>query len=232
MTKEKTATQKIIDAALIENDLKKRQFRLSGGDWYEREITANFFVQNPVYYYLVDITDKPVSLKDWTDLNPNVKVTKGLYSIQYIPAGSVRRNPKFPYLIGQDLVRLRVTVSGPIHWGHLCDRIPELGWLKRNSTLTPEMFRIAKMHPGLVIKFTVDVVNYCKKIEDRAKELGIDIDHKPLAVYAWNKNATEEFRSRKLADKRTKADYIQQLADAERASTVLDEIRSGMKDEK
>jgi hypothetical protein len=135
------------------------------------------------------------------------------------------RNPKFPYLIGQDLVRIRVTVSGPKHWDMICTRVPELGWVKRNSTLTGEMFRIAKMHPGLVLRFGIDFPKYCKKIEKAAEELGIDIDHKPLVCYQWSKKTGEKYKDIELAPVKTKADYLSALLETEQSKTVQSEIK-------
>ena len=132
--------------------------------------SQNLFTPGKVYTYLVDLYDQPITLKDFHQLKPNIRATHGFFTIQYIPSGSVKRNPKFPYLIGQDLVRLRVTVSGPAHWAMLCTRIPELDWVRRNSTLSGDLFRIAKQHPGLVLRFGIDFAKYCAKIENRAKE--------------------------------------------------------------
>lgn len=172
--------------------------------------SQNIFTPGKVYTYLVSIDDQPITLKDFHELKPNIRATHGFYTIQYIPAGSVKRNPKFPYLIGQDLVRIRVTVSGPKHWGALCSRIPELSWLKRNSTLSDAMFSIAKMHPGLVLRFGIDFVKYCAKIESRANELGIDIDHKPLVLYQWGANDVPKVDG-VLNPLKTKQDYAAEL---------------------
>lgn len=179
------------------------------------ETSQNIFTPGKVYSYLVSIYDNPISLEDFEKLKPEIRCTHGFYTIQYIPAGSVKRNPKFPYLIGQDLVRIRVTVSGPKHWGAMCARIPELGWIKRNSTITDSMFAIAKMHPGLVLRFGIDFVKYCDKIINRAKELGIDIDNKPLVTYQWNSTNVPKVNGIiKHNDKQTYADVLRELQDA------------------
>ena len=182
-------------------------------------VSQKIFTSGQVYYYLVSIDEFPISLAHFKELKSNIRFTKGQYTIQYIPAGSYKRNPKFPYLIGQDLVRIRVTVSGPRHWGAMCDRIPELGWIKRNSTLTDEMFAIAKKHPGLVLRFGIDFVKYCTKIENRANELGIDIDHKPLVVYQWGADSIPH--EEEILTIKTKKDY----------ASVLEELQSSSKGE-
>lgn len=189
----KTTAELISDAAKREGANKSEIARNRGFSRFRDNVTEsgssqNIFTPGKVYTYLVEINDQPITLRDFAELKPGIRATHGFYTIQYIPAGSMKRNPKFPYLIGQDLVRLRVTVSGPAHWRALCDRIPELAWVNRNSTICPELFGIAKKHPGLVLRFGIDFVKYCDKITNRANELGVDIDNKPLVMYQWGKN--------------------------------------------
>ena len=180
------------------------------------EISPKLFEPGKVYYYLVELYDQPISLKDFHNMKSTIRATSGKYTLQYIPNGSMKRNPKFPYLIGQDLVRIRVTVSGPKHWGALCGRIPELAWLNRNSTISRELFGIAKMHPGLVLRFGIKFVEYCDKITNRAKELGVDIDNKPLVMYQWGADSVPQVEDGDLEPIKTKEDYI----------TVLEEVNS------
>lgn len=217
-----SSIRELNQAALIEEGNKKKQKRTENKGF---DITQKAFQEAPHYIYIVNIFDKPVSLQEFKSFQPDIKATRGSYSIQYIPKCDKTRNPKFPYLIGQDLVRLRVTVSGPKHWALLCTRIPELGWIRRNSTLSGDMFRIAKMHPGLVLRFGIDFSKYCKKIEKAAEELGIDIDHKPLVCYQWSKKTGEKYKDIELAPVKTKADYLSALLEAEQSKTVQSEIK-------
>lgn len=222
--KSKSAAQKIIGTALSEKSIgEKKRANLSVD---VMGITKSKFVCEPAYMYVVSIEDKPISRDRLLHFDSDIRFTKGHYTIQYVPASNKKRNPKFPYLIGQDLVRIRVTVSGPRHWGCLCNRIPELGWIERNSTFRDEMFAIAKKHPGLVLRFNIDYPKYCRVIEERAEREGIDIDHKPLFTYAWNDAVREEMNEIEFKDNiKTKADYIKELQEAEKSSTVLEEIR-------
>lgn len=217
-----SSIRELNQAALIEEGNKKKQKRLKNE---KLDLTQKVFQEAPHYIYIVNIFDKPVSLQEFKSFNPDIKATKGTYSIQYIPKCDLTRNPKFPYLIGQDLVRLRVTVSGPKHWALLCTRIPELAWVRRNSTLSGDMFRIAKMHPGLVLRFGIDYPKYCKKIEKAAEEQGIDIDHKPLVCYQWSKKTGEKYKDIELAPVKTKADYLSALLETEQSKTVQSEIK-------
>ena len=175
--------------------------------------SQNIFTPGKVYVYIVAIDDEPITLEQFKGLKRNMRATRGQYTIQYIPKGFPKRNPKFPYLIGQDLVRIRVTVSGPAHWVKMCERIPELDWIRRNTTFSNDMFAIAKKHPGLVLRFGIDFVKYCNKIEKRAEELGIDIDHKPLVTYQWGKNDVPQVNG-VMNPVKTKRDYAKELAEA------------------
>ena len=177
------------------------------------EISRNIFAPGKVYAYLVSINDFPITLSDFRSLiRTDLRMTRGEYTIQYIPAGSYKRNPKFPYLIGQDLVRIRVTVSGPAHWKRLSERIPELGWIDRNTQISTELFGIAKKHPGLVLRFGLEFAKYCETIENRASELGIDIDHKPLVMYQWGQNPpVQEEINLKQNNKQTYAEVLRSV---------------------
>lgn len=214
----KTAAETISQAAKREEANKSeiirgKQFSKFRDNVNEVVTSQNIFTPGKVFTYLVALDDEPITLQHFRELKPNIRATHGFYTLQYIPAGSMKRNAKFPYLIGQDLVRIRVTVSGPAHWAKLCERIPELAWLKRNSTISGELFSIAKKHPGLVLRFGVDFVKYCAKIESRANELGIDIDHKPLVLYQWGANDVPQVDG-VLNPLKTKEDYNKELKEA------------------
>lgn len=226
-SKGESIAQKITKAALREPKKDKKLAHLA--DTSSPIAIEKQFACEPTYQYIVSIEDKPITKERFLRLDPDIKFTRGMYSIQYIPLRSYKRNPKFPYLIGQDLVRLRVTVSGPRHWGCLCKRIPELGWVKRNSTLTDYMFSVAKKHPGLVIRFNIDYDKYCRTIEERAEKEGIDIDHKPLFTYLWDDNTKEEYGKLDISGwQKEKKDYLKELEEVEHSSTVLEEIKKGL----
>lgn len=216
-----TTADKIKTAALRENEDGKNYVR---SKLIHNKIIRNFeetkqniFAPGRVCTYIVNIYDQPVSLKDFQALKPDIRATYGFYTIRYLPMADKKRNPKFPYLIGQDLVRIRLTVSGPAHWNRVCSRIPELDWLRRNSTFSDALFGIAKKHPGLLLRFGIDFAKYCDKIEKRAEELGIDIDHKPLVIYQWGSKDAPQIDG-KLDPVKTKKDYINEIEAAQAES--------------
>lgn len=226
---EKTTAELISNAAKREgkND-SEAQFSRKANEWYE-EISGvgsrqNIFTPGRNYIYIVALDDQPITLSDFHKLKSNIRATRGQYTIQYIPAGSPKRIPKFPYVIGQDLVRIRVSVSGPSHWRALAKRIPELDWIRRNTTLSESMFGIAKKHPGLVLRFGIDFVKYCDKITNRANELGVDIDNKPLVIYQWGNNPPHVDDDGILEPIKTKSDYLKEIEEADHESTGEEQI--------
>ena len=229
MTRPETAANVIAKAAHQEglNRSKpvysKMYSKYRSGDGVEG-FSQNLFTPGHQYIYLVSVHDAPISLADFHSLKSDIRATRGLYTIQYIPAGSKFRNAKFPYLIGQDLVRIKVLVSGPQHWDAMCDRIPELDWIKRNSTLTYDMFAIAKKHPGLVLRFGINFSKYCSTIESRAEELGIDIDHKPLVIYQWGASDCPRVEGASLDPVKTKQDYIKEIEEARAGITREEDL--------
>lgn len=217
--------QTISKGALTEQSA-KRSGRIKRKNYGESvtEITEKPFSGLSSYRYIVNLNDDPVSAEKFQSFDPNVRLTKGLYTISYVPLKSKYRNPKFPYLIGQDLVRIRVTVSGPKHWDMVCTRVPELAWVNRNTDIG-ELFSIAKKHPGLTIRFGIKLPQYCKKIEDKAEAMGIDIDHKPLVSYAWGKSFSDKYGDKELCAKKEKSDYEEALKQIETSQAVLKEIK-------
>lgn len=214
--------QEMCESAVVENELTKGfhaiNLKESGSD-YDGEISKRALITPFSNKYIVSLLENPVSFKEFKSFDPNVRATSGFYTIRYVPLHHKDRVKGKPYIIGQDLIRLRVTVSGPRHWGALCDRIPELAWIKRNSTYTDELFAIAKMHPGMVIRFVLDVPRYCRMITQKAEERGIDIDHKPLVGYGCSaSDYINVYRKKELSEPRTKADYVKELAEVEKTA--------------
>ena len=211
----------------LENERPKSDSRTSyfvnKNDVFGGEASENPYFPPRIYYYIVNIRSEPVSMDTLRSRDPNIRATKAAYTIQYIPEKSPLRHGKFAYLIGQDLVRLRVIVSGYKHWSALAERIPELGWLKRNSTLTPELFGIAKKHPGMIVRFTIDYVKYCDMITKKAEKQGIDIDNKPLVSYVYSHDVYEKYKDKKFASIRTKQDYLDEIEAAKAEAEGNDE---------
>ena len=207
-----TNLQKLAAMALIEDNknhkerLKLKKQRETYLD--ERGITENAFISPTAYNYIIDLQDKPVSAQNFKNKDPNIRGTRGLYSIKYIPTTDKKYKEGLHYQIGQDLIRWRVLCSGYPMWKALAKRIPELGWIDRNSTLASGLFGIAKCHPGMTVWFTIDWITYADKIMAEAEKNGIDINRKPLVAYKCSQSEyVNEFSGKELADIKEYNDY-------------------------
>ena len=125
-------------------------------------------------------------------------------------------------MIGQDLIRMSIKVSGPKHWHFLCSKIPELAWIERNSTLTDEWFDIAARNPNMPFWFGINVPEYVKKLEAQAGER-IDT---PFVAYKCSKEQYEKIYKNKQARLRTYGEVLKEINDVERLEEVQAEMRA------
>ena len=146
----------------------KRKMTIEGE---EIEVNAKAFVSPLAYKYILHLDDKPVFLEQIQDLDPKLRASKGMYMIKYVPKGCKDFKKGRPFKIGQDLIRWDIRVSGTKEWNSLCDKIPELDWMRRNSTLTENMFEIARRHPGMSFWFTIKWDEYEGKIQTQLEKL-------------------------------------------------------------
>ena len=213
----KSAIEIMRDAAILENQAEKK-FRRSSKAKFGGEETSENIPSKPFFVNkIVSLKDEPVSLETFTNFDPSIRQTGGFYQIIYNPTTSIFHVKNKPFFIGQDLIKMKVSVSGVRHWKCLCQRIPELAWIERNSTLTDQMFANAKKHPGMPLYFSVDWDRYIAMIEQKAEEQGIDIDHKALVVYSASRARAKEINeSHKLAPTRTKKDVADILNEVDK----------------
>ena len=137
------------------------------GKGNEVEVSDHPFISPYNYKYVLRLDDKPVMFSELKKLDPMLRVTKGLYMIKYMPRSDRNRKRGRPWKIGQDLIRWDIRVSGSRHWAKLCESVPELGWIVRNSTFTDALFDIAAQHPGMSLWFSVDWARYEAKIQSQ-----------------------------------------------------------------
>lgn len=170
---------------------------------------------------VVALNELPIIINPKTGLlSTDVRSTSGYFTLTYNPEGSPKCVKGKPYCVGQDLIEARICVSGPAHFKKLCTRIPELMWIKKWSYLTDELWAVAKKHPGVAFGFNVNWPAYAKMIEDKAEEMGIDIDHKPFLVYITTAEKMKELREKyQMLPPRTKEDI----------QSVLDEVDKEIK---
>jgi len=191
----------------------------------EVEVSAHSPASPYTYKYFVRLDDKPVLWNQIQNLDQNLRSTKGLYMIKYTPRNSKDRKKGRPWKIGQDLIRWDIRVSGPKHWHLLCDQIPELDWIRRNTTFTDEMFDIAVQHPGMTLWFSIDWVRYCNLIRSRARS--VSVQRRPLAS---RKASVEEYkRIAKNSDNKAVLcryfnDVLKEINEAEKSPAVQEEM--------
>lgn len=190
--------QKICREALREDGGTKTERKLA--KMKRLGISENSLVSPVCTKYIVDLRDRPVSYKNFISLDPNVRATSGMYYVRYVPVGSRHTSQGKPFVIGQDMLHFCVAVSNVQHWHCLAKRIPELGWIERNTTLTNSLFGFAKKHPNMNFTFTIDWERYGDKMTEIAHREGIDIDNKPFVSY---KCSTKEYQE-KYADKQVR----------------------------
>lgn len=226
--------QVICDQAKLENtEQKKIRGRLNGqylGDTREAKLIENIDFQPFFVKHIISLKDEPVSLENFTNYDDSVRTTAGFYTLTYVPTTDLRYVKNKPYVIGQDLIRMRVTVSGPKHWGCLSSRIPELGWIERWCPQIKDksraLFGLAKRHPGMNFYFSPDWVAYARLIDEKAKAAGIDLDRRVFVTYKCTKERREQIEStHKMSAKKTKADYQSILDEVEHSNTVQEEIK-------
>ena len=209
---------KLCEAAIIESQvikMNKRKARALKKDPHQRVIFTRQFV---------NLDEIPVSVETIPGHTSNVRATMGNYALCYLGSMSFRAREKTPFVIRQDLLNMPIYVSGPAHWHCLCKRIPECKWMERNTTLTDDLFGVAKKHPGMNFLFTVKWVEYADKITNRAKELGIDIDNKPFLTYKMSKDRYEkDFKNLEIPEPKTSVDYFNELNEAEIESRAMEE---------
>lgn len=177
------------------------------------EIIAKTLVNPFSVYKIVSLRDEPVSFDTYlSGSDSDVRMTRGVYTISYTPRGKQHK-----YLISQDLVQGAFRVSGPRHFGCLCERIPELGWLKRNTTISDYLFDLAKRHPGLGFQFTIDWERYASKILEAARAKHIDIDNKQFVGFKCSySDFDEKYRQKVIGPKRTVLDYKDVFKDVDK----------------
>lgn len=209
-----------------ENQRKKKKWKFSGtkkGWELSEEVSRQLLFST----HVVNLLDEPVSLDNFQNFDPNIRVTAGYYTLTYQLQASKRYVEGKPFIIGQDMIRMRVCVSGPEHWECLANEIPELNWIRRNSYLTRELFQIAKLHPGMNFTFSVDWVRYAALITAKAMEQGIDIKNRAFVTFECPQEAKDRMNEQyKLIDKKDKYDYAEQIRAAElKPQAVLERSR-------
>ena len=194
-------------------------------DGEEIEVNARAFVSPLAYKYIIHLDDKPVFFEHIKNLDPKLRATKGMYMIKYVPKGCKDRKIGRPWKIGQDLIRWDIRVSGPREWDGLCEKIPELAWMKRNSTLTRNMFNIAAKHPGMSFWFTIKWDEYETKIQKQIDQINAENDKAFVSRKCSYRDYKEIYKAQdKSLVLRVLNDVLDEVQEVESSSTVQEEM--------
>lgn len=193
------------------------------------EVSALAFVSPLAYKMTIHLHDQRVTFDMIQNMDQNLRVTKGLYMIKYIPKTNSKRKKGRPWCIGQDLIHMGIYVSGPKHWNYLCDRIPELDWLRRNSTLTKEMFDYAVQQPGMSFWFTIDWPRYMAKLESQSvsesvQRAGPGSEPAPFVGYKCSGEDYRKHYKDKCATLRVLGDVLKEVQEVEEMPSVQEEM--------
>lgn len=233
-----TSTELVRSVAKIEQNqnLNGSQNRLFDKNWktipakdeaLRDEVSALTFVSPLAYKMIIDLRDLRVTESKMQSMDKNLRVTKGLYMIKYIPKSSKKYKKGRPWVIGQDLIRMGIYVSGWTHWNYLCDRIPELDWLRRNSTLTKKMFDYAAMQPGMSFWFTIDWPRYVAKLATQpgpAFGSKQGTESSPFASYKCSGKEYRKHYKDKCATLRVLNDVLKEVQEVEALPSVQKEM--------
>ena len=195
-------------------------------------VSALAFVSPLAYKIIINLDEKKVTQDMMQNLDPKLRVTRGMFMIKYIPKTDKNRKKGRPWRIGQDLIRMQIYVSGPIHWNALCDKIPELDWIRKNSIMDNDqrkiktLFDLAAQHPGITFWFCIDWFKYNEKLKaNSANEPKTETD--TTAPFGAYKCSAEEYRKHykdKLATLRVLSDVLQDVQAVEMSPSVQSEM--------
>lgn len=113
-------------------------------------------------------------LKENEDLatNPDVKMTNGNYYVKYGWCRN-RREEDRKFVIVSDLFSYHGRVRF-YDWKDFCRMAKtdkEVRWIKENTTISEELFKIAKDHHWQNLPFSVDWVKYKNKLKEKDPNL-------------------------------------------------------------
>ena len=175
--------------------------------------------------FIVSLRDEPVLYEDLLDPERRkaIRGTTGLYCLKYDPYNNgVETKYKYVFYTG-DLYGINIRVSGPEHFHKLAFIIPELGWLKRNTTYDDKLFAVAKAHPAMPIPFSLDAVRYYDMIVAKMNAAGIDpTENKPFVTFKFASNLPHlDVDIKSLYMPECKKYYFKALLEIEKAGAEL-----------
>lgn len=190
-------------------------------------ISALTFVSPLAYKVVINLSGERVTEDMIQNMDPNLRITRGMYMIKYVPKTSREYRKGRHFIIGQDIIRMGIHIAGVEHFHKLCDRIPELNWIRHNTHYEDGLFRIAALQTNIPIWFSIDWCGYAKKLEALP---GLEFGSKqgvgsaPFASYKCSAKEYREHYKDKCATLRTLHDVLKEVQEAEELPSVQKEM--------
>lgn len=158
--------------------------------------TPHYLIFPKLYKYFFTLDGAPLRWSEMKNFSRKFACTKGHYTLKKLTPDDPRYNPHTPYQIGQDMVLMKLCVSGPKHWKKLASEVPEFSFIYNNSTMTKDWFKVADIFPGIAIPFSVDPVKFLKAEESKAKPFleacTNEEEKEDFVYYSYRKRWNEE----------------------------------------
>lgn len=135
------------------------------GDNAKRSIIDNSREKKWQKRAIANVNGLPLKPGDNPTTNPDCLFTSGAYTLKYKPIPDNDQFADRPYVIKCDLFagnRIRFKNYGDLQ--KIAASINKVRWLLDNTTFKQRMLATAKRHPDMPIPFSLDVVEYEKKL--------------------------------------------------------------------
>lgn len=129
--------------------------------------------------------------------NPNVKLTNGTYELIYRPIAKQKENSKeYPYIVRSDLLKgCKVRVKDYQMLKRLGKERKDVAFLLKWTTLTLDLFKIAKQNFNTPLCFTMKWVEYAETIMKKDPESSMSYKKEEWVV-------SEKYRAMRVANKK------------------------------
>lgn len=154
------------------------------GEIIKAETIKNGLFLSDASRYIIKLDDTYPTREQILSHDPLVRSTRGEYFIKYEPMESKNRRDAAPFVVGNDLVGFKFKVANSDHFEALAKVFPEVAWMLRNTNYTPKLFYVAKMHPGMIVPFSLNIGTYVDKLVEQMNRDKVDFNtNKPLVTY-------------------------------------------------
>lgn len=153
-------------------------------------IIENTLIVGNCARFLVKLDGSPIRRGDILDKNAQVRSTKGVYYIKYTPHKSYQRKELAPFVFVCDMLRFTIRITNAKMFARAASIFPEIKWVLKNTNYSPDIFKCAAQHPGMLFPFSVNWSTYCRSVTEQAGKEWNTKDYfdlyKPLVTFQTN----------------------------------------------